>query len=375
MLVLLCFIFALLTHQGIAQTSPESKKSDEQVASKESEKSQEHDNKKLVKIQGKVYTQSDFKKLFPGSYFELEKQAYQAMMLSVQKIFFKNVYEKWAKDNKVDLKNAEKEYLQKMVSVSDKEVNFVFEQYKNEPRFQGMSDKEIKDDIRKLLRSQAEQNHQREVLFKAMNSGDIEVFQSEPVEPRYSIGMFKNEYERYGPKLDDVRPIECKDDGCPITVVEFSEFQCPYCARVLPTTNKILEQYKGKIRWIVRDFPLDFHDRAVPAAVVAGCAHNQGKYWEMYEKLFSDTRGLTEENFVKYAKSIGIYNSKFKDCLAKPDKMIAKIERNKQSGMDLEVQGTPNFFINGQRFSLGPSASSFQQAIDKELARLQKKEK
>ena len=155
--------------------------------------------------------------------------------------------------------------------------------------------------------------------------------------------------------------------------MEYSEFQCPFCSKVVPDTKRILAEYKGKIRWIVRDFPLSFHDRAKPAAIAAKCAAEQGKYWNMYSQLFDNQRNLGDSDLKSYADKIGLDKGKYDQCVANPGPMEAKIEKNMQTGMALGVSGTPAFFINGRRLSGAMPYSEFKRIIDDELSGKKKK--
>ena len=165
----------------------------------------------------------------------------------------------------------------------------------------------------------------------------------------------------------------CAGEACPITVVEFSEFQCPFCERVLPAVRQLLNDYKGKVRWIVRDFPLGFHKRARPAAVAARCAKQQGKYWEMYEELFKNQRSLEDEDLKKYAKNVGLNLDKFLKCFGNPEDQLKVIEKNFRSGEELGVTGTPAFFINGRRIAGALPYDEFKRIFEEELQNLGKK--
>lgn len=133
-----------------------------------------------------------------------------------------------------------------------------------------------------------------------------------------------------------------KDAG--IVIVEFSDFQCPFCARVLPTVDEVMKTYDGKVALAFRHNPLPFHPEAMPAAKASIAAHRQGKFWEMHDKLFQNQRELKAENFKKWAKELKLDVAKFEKDMkdAAIQKMIeedANFARNNQAG------GTPSFFI------------------------------
>jgi protein-disulfide isomerase len=185
--------------------------------------------------------------------------------------------------------------------------------------------------------------------------------------PKLVIALSDRDPVRYGPDPGHTKPMGCKGDECPITVVEYSEFQCGFCAKVQPTIKKLLAKYKGKIRWIARDYPLPNHPRARPAAIAAHCAGNQGKYWFMYEKLFENQRALADTDFSRYAKEIGLNTEEYEKCYSSSEEVKALVETNVKSGGKLGVSGTPAIFINGQRISGAVPFEQFERTIESEL--------
>lgn len=136
-----------------------------------------------------------------------------------------------------------------------------------------------------------------------------------------------------------------------VTVSLFSDFQCPYCSRVDPLMKEIVKdpELKDKVNVTFKHFPLSFHQQARPASKAALAAHEQGKFWEMSEKLFSDQKGLNSENFSKWAKEIGLDVKKFEKDLKEKD---AEYEKILNADMELgtktaNVRGTPSIFVGG----------------------------
>jgi protein-disulfide isomerase len=130
----------------------------------------------------------------------------------------------------------------------------------------------------------------------------------------------------------------------------------------------LLTDYKGKIRWTVRDFPLDFHARARPAAIAAHCAAKQGKYWHMYRSLFENQTKLSDADFKKYAGGIkGLDMAAWEKCVAAPADVLAIIDANMRTGSQNGVSGTPAFFINGRRLSGALPYEEFKRVIEDEL--------
>ena len=325
----------------------------------------------VIKLDGKTYTIGDLKQLYPAQFHQdIEMKIFESLGGMSQRFFMDEFYQKWAKQAKVAKDSARQEYLKQHVKVTDSQVSAVLEQMKDNARLKSMSQQERRDAVRASLEQQAKRDVELKLLTDAMQQGKMKLMLAEPPSPKLNFTYFKDDYVRYGPDNDDTEPIECVGDSCPLTVVEYAEFQCPYCAQVPPVAKQLLAHYKGKIRWIMRDFPLDFHDRAVPTAIAAGCAAEQDKFWHMYELLFANQSDLSDGMIVKHAKSLGIYNTKYKDCLAKPDKIKARVDRNYASGIKVGVAGTPGFYLNNRKLMVQMSYAGFKQAFDAELKAL-----
>ena len=103
--------------------------------------------------------------------------------------------------------------------------------------------------------------------------------------------------------------------GAKVAVVEFSDFQCPYCGREIPIIDRVMKEYDGKVRLVFRHYPLDFHPFAEKAAEAAVCAAEQGKFWELHNKMFENQQKLAVDDLKSYAKSVGVDASKFDKCL------------------------------------------------------------
>lgn len=155
----------------------------------------------------------------------------------------------------------------------------------------------------------------------------------------------------------------------PVTIVEFSDFECPYCSRANEALTKVEEVYGDKVRIVFRDFPLSFHSNAKKAAEAGHCADEQGKFWELHDKMFENQRALGVDELKGYAKEIGLDSGKFDACLD-GGKMAAKVEKNMEAGEEAGVSGTPAFFINGKMVAGALPFEEFQKVIDAELVRL-----
>jgi protein-disulfide isomerase len=154
----------------------------------------------------------------------------------------------------------------------------------------------------------------------------------------------------------------------PVQIVEFSDFQCPFCSRVVPTMAQIQQAYGDKVSIVFRDFPLPMHQQATPAAEAAKCANAQGKFWEYHDKLFENTRALANDNLKQYAKDLGLDAAAFDKCFDSGQFKDA-VQKDYQEGQKFGVRGTPAFFVNGRFVSGAQPFDAFKLIIDEELAR------
>ncbi len=159
--------------------------------------------------------------------------------------------------------------------------------------------------------------------------------------------------------------------NAPITLVVFSEFQCPFCSRVKPTIDQVEKEYPGKVRVVFKNFPLPFHNNAKPASAAALAAHEQGKFWEMHDKMFQNQTALDRPNLEKYAQEIGLNMAKFKATMDSPQ-VSAQIDADMKEGQSVGVNGTPATFINGRKVSGAYPYPTFKAIVDQELAKLKK---
>jgi protein-disulfide isomerase len=153
-----------------------------------------------------------------------------------------------------------------------------------------------------------------------------------------------------------------------LTIIEYSDYQCPYCGRVEPTIKQVMSTYGDQVRLVFRDFPLSFHENAMPAALAANCAQDQGKFWEYHDLLFANQEALDAASLKKYATQVGLDATKFNDCFD-TKKFQAAIADDMSTAQADGVQGTPFFKIGSQQVSGALPFDSFKKVIDAELAK------
>lgn len=151
----------------------------------------------------------------------------------------------------------------------------------------------------------------------------------------------------------------------PVTIVGFLDYQCPYCHRSQATVDRVVEQYKGKVRLVHQDFLLG-RPRSLPAARAARCAGDQGRFWEYHRDLLNKPGDMSDEDLKARAASLGLDGGRFATCLGS-DRYDAAIQRAVEDGHALGITGTPTFFVNGRRLVGARPIEDFQELIDAEL--------
>jgi protein-disulfide isomerase len=157
-------------------------------------------------------------------------------------------------------------------------------------------------------------------------------------------------------------------EGAPIEIIEFSDFQCPFCLRAYPTVKQVLSTYGDKVRIVYRNFPLANHPNARPAAEAAACATEQGKFWEYHDRLFENQSKLADADLKQHAAAIGLDTAKFNACFD-AKKFAKDIDTDVAAGQEAGVSGTPAFFVNGRSVNGAQPFEAFRRVIDEELAR------
>lgn len=156
--------------------------------------------------------------------------------------------------------------------------------------------------------------------------------------------------------------------NAPITIIEFSDFQCPFCARGAATMDEIAKEYGDKVKIAFKHLPLPFHEQATPAAKASIAAHKQGKFWEMHDLLFKNQQELGTEAYEKFAKELGLNMEKFRKDMNSEETAKA-VEADAALAASLDVRGTPGFFVNGVQVKGARPVGDFKKIIDRWLAK------
>jgi protein-disulfide isomerase len=211
-----------------------------------------------------------------------------------------------------------------------------------------------RDQIRTFLSNQKAGERREAFIAELREKNKVEVFLKAPPIVRAQVST-TGAYTK-GPAT------------APITLVEFGDFHCPFCKRVQATLNEVMAKYKGQVRLVYKDMPLDsLHPQARAAAEAARCAGEQGKFWEFHDAIYAGGVDATGPTMQLYAKQVGLDAEKFEACRS-ARKYQAQVQADAVEGAKLGVSGTPAFFINGRFISGAQPLESFTKIIDEELA-------
>lgn len=237
----------------------------------------------------------------------------------------------------------------KAVPPSDKNIQEFYEL--NKDRMGGKSLEQMHDDLATYLLGQ-QKDQLRYRLFSNLRTAHPMRVLLDP--PRTDIPLVPGEPAR-GP------------EDAPVTIVEFADFQCPYCRRAHPVMQRLLTEYGDKIRFVFRDFPLANHRRAVPASEAARCANDQGKFWDYYENLMVMVGDLGDEDLKKRAEEVGLNTDEFMACL-RSGRYTEIVEQGVAKGQSVGVGSTPTFFINGRMIVGAKPYDEFKTVVEEELS-------
>ena len=205
--------------------------------------------------------------------------------------------------------------------------------------------------IRSMLRRKAQTERYDDYLEELKKKHAVEI----------RMGPFRSEVASAGYPGKGARE-------APVTIVEFSDFQCPYCAKMAPVVDQFLAAYGDQVRFVYRHLPLNIHPQANKAAEASLCAHEQDRFWEMHDAMFADQRALAIADLKNTARSLGMDGAKFDECLDS-GRHAEAVAADAEAARKLGITGTPAFFVNGRLLAGSQDAASFETMILDELGR------
>ena len=301
-----------------------------------------------AKVSGTEITYSQLDEKAAARLVRLKTQAYEIRKQTLDEMIDTQLLEAEAKKREItvdELMAAEAA----AAEVTDEEAREFFE--KNPPR--GDVDYErMAPRIKDYLGKKKQQDARTAFIGGLRAAAGVEVF----LEPL-----------RFDVAFTDADPVKGAMSA-PIQIVEYSDFQCPYCSRVNPTLAQVQETYGDKVAIVFRNFPLPMHKEAPRAGEASYCAQDQGKFWEYHDVLFQNQRAQKDEDLKKYAAEVGLDAAAFDACLTS-NKYKERVDNDKKTGEMAGVSGTPAFFINGVFVNGARPFEAFAEVIDEEITR------
>lgn len=301
----------------------------------------------VAKVFGKDITQEELEKASPDV-FSARQDLFQAQKRAVDDMVRQMVTENLAKkENKSVDQFIQGEMEKAKKSVGDKEViAFLKERNVGKPEEVPAN---LKDQVRGLI-------HMQKLIASQTKSTPVELYLKRPQAPKMDF-QFKGS------------PTWGKE-GAPITVVEFSDFQCPFCAKGKERVTELKKMYGSKLHLVYKNLPLPMHPDARPAAEAAMCVNEQSqdKFWKFHDILFENQQKLSADNLKDYAKKVGADVNKFDDCF-KNKKFASVIDADMEEARKFGVNSTPSFFVNNQPIRGARDVSEFKEIIDESLGK------
>jgi len=301
----------------------------------------------VATVGGKAISQQDLTDALGSQWMQLRNQEYEVKSKALENLIRQRVVEAEARKQGISgQKLLEREADAKVAEPGDAEVEAYFwGQNRAGVRFE-----DVKDQFRANLK-QLRIQKARQAYADSLRAGAEVAIMLQP--PSVAVA-----YDRARVK---------GNPDAPVTIVEFSDFQCPYCKKSEETLGDLLAKYKGRVKLAYLDFPLrEIHPQAEQAAEAARCAGEQGKFWEYHDTLFADQSKLDEASLAERARNLKLDERAFQTCLA-GGKFKNSVEADIQQGNKIGVAGTPAYFINGVFLSGAQPQAEFEKIIDQAL--------
>jgi protein-disulfide isomerase len=320
------------------------------IRAAETSRPAESAGKPLALVGGAPITEAEVDRAAEGPLRELRMREFTLRSQALEELIAQKLLEKEAAARGVALPALVKAEVEDKAPVSEAEVRALYQS--NKDRMGAMAEADALKQIESRLRPQRERERRAAYVRELRQKAGVKVL-LEPL--RVAVDVTG-------------RPIRGNKDA-PVTIVEFSDFQCPFCSRARPAVNKVRETYGDKVRIIFRNFPLSIHPQAQKAGEAANCAGEQGKFWEMHDRLFANQAKLQLPDLKEHAAALGLDAEAFGQCLDS-SRHTTDLQRDAEAGTGYGVSGTPSFFINGRPLVGAQPFESFAQVIDDELERV-----
>ena len=234
--------------------------------------------------------------------------------------------------------------------VTDAEIDLIYE--RNRDRFGGRTLEQMRPELRLMIEQQRPMQALHQYMDELRLAADDVTVLLDP--PRQEIAVL------------EIDPVKGPTDA-PIEIIEFSDFQCPFCERATETLAQLIERYGNQIRFVYKDYPLPSHEHAFKAAEAGNCANDQGRFWELHDTMFASQSALDVASLKAYAAELGMDAAAFSACLDS-GKYAGEVQRDLAVGQSYGVSSTPTIFVNGRVVMGAVPIDVFDQIIREELA-------
>ena len=279
----------------------------------------------------------------------LATQIYQIKKQRLDQMVQDILFEEEAKQTNKSVDEIKKGMSLSEVTISDDAVEVYYDT--NQARYSGKTLDQVKTEIRQTLISQKKIKGQNQILADLKKKYPTEIYLQEP-----KIEIETAGHPSRGPQ------------NAKVTIVEFSEFQCPFCKKFKPTIDQIAKEYPNDVRHVFYQLPLGFHDKAKGAARAAICADRQGKFWELRDVAFDKTPAIEEANLRTYAEQIGLDMAKYDACVKDPA-VDKQIDQDLAYAAQVGARGTPTSFVNGVLFSGARPYEELKRVVDEKISK------
>lgn len=307
-----------------------------------------------AKVGDEVIALEELERALSAQLAKLEQQRFQLLEQRLEQVIGERLVAQEARRRGTTVEQLLKaEVYVKAPEVTDAEVSAFMSE--NRARLPKGDEAEVQLKVWDYLRSQKVGQQRQAYIRSLRRQATVTVYLQEPASARVAVSGDKG-FTR-GPA------------DAPVVMVEFSDYQCPFCKRVLSTLQQVLDAYPGKVKWVFRDFPIvSLHPTAPKAHEAARCAGDQGKFWEYHDVLFDRSPRHAPPELKRYARELRLDAAAFERCLDSGAYQAA-VDGDVQEGARLGVTGTPTFFINGRQLVGAQPLAEFQKLVDAELAR------
>jgi protein-disulfide isomerase len=311
--------------------------------------SQTKQKEPLAVVAGQSITDDDLLPYVQAQLFQFRLQEYDVKSKALENLVNQKLLEAQAKKKGIATdKVLEQEVDAKVPEPTEAELQALYIVQKQQL---GKPFEEIKGQLAQLLKQAKVQQARQDYYKRLREQAGVSILLQKPkVEVAYDPARLRG------------------DPKAPLVILEFSDFQCPYCLSVEPTLKNLLVKYEGQVSLAYRDLPLrDIHPQAQLAAEAGRCAEEQGKFWEYHDLLFANQNKLNREGLVEQARTLKLDGKQFDSCLSS-GKYKPQIEQDLQLGLRAGINGTPGFIINGNLLTGNLPQDSFEKLIQAELA-------